>query len=159
MATVFIGVGSNVSPGPNIEKALSSLAEYCTELQESTCYMSPGIAGAGGMFVNLVVRARTALAPHELVATLKSIERACGRSSTQQTIDLDLLLYDDLNLHDGVVKVPREDIVRFAFVLKPLSELAPHQRHPVLDQSYAELWAQSQLSDETLTPVARDSLA
>ena len=159
MATVFIGVGSNISPGPNIDKALSSLAEYCSELQESTCYMSPGIAGAEGVFANLVVRACTALAPHELVATLKSIERACGRSPTQQTIDLDLLLYDDLNLHDDVVNVPREDIVRFAFVLKPLSELVPHERHPVLDRSYAELWAHSGLSDEALTPVPRDSLA
>lgn len=158
MATVFIGVGSNVDPGPNIAKALFLLADYCSGIEESPCYLSPGMEGAEGTFANLVIRARTSLAPNELVAALKGTERACGRSKTQQTVDLDLLLYDDLCCEDDVVKVPRADIERFPFVLKPLSELAPDERHPKLGLSFAVLWAQSKFADHDLTLTSRDSL-
>ena len=159
MATVFIGVGSNVNPGLNIAKALSLLANYCSEIAESPCYLSPGIDGAEGTFANLVLRARTELMPHDLVAALKRTESACDRSKSQQTIDLDLLIYDDLCREDDVVKVPRSDIERYPFVLKPLSELAPNERHPKLGLSYTELWAQSDFADHDLTLISRDSLA
>ena len=158
MAKIFIGVGSNVNPRSNIDKALVALTEFCDAIEESPCYLSPGENGATGIFANLVISAETDLSPFNLVRKLKSIERDCGRTAAQQTIDLDLLIYDELSLAEGDVNVPRDDIVRFAFVLKPLSDLAPQVTHPTLGLRFSELWHASNFSAENLTQIARNAL-
>jgi 2-amino-4-hydroxy-6-hydroxymethyldihydropteridine diphosphokinase len=52
-----------------------------------------------------------------------------------------LLLYGDAVLSDPAIRVPREDIRKYAFVLGPLAELAPELRHPLSGETMAELWA------------------
>ena len=158
MPQIFISIGSNEQPKRHITQALNLLADYCNHIQHSPWYLSQAVGAATGQFVNLVVRAETELPAIELVATLKSIERRCGRLKTNQTLDLDLLLYDDLILEEGAVRVPRSDIERFAFVLKPLVDLAPQMIHPVVGESYEQIWRNSELDISSLTVVSPDEL-
>lgn len=158
MPQIFISIGSNEQPKRHITKALKLLADYCNHIQQSPWYLSQAVGAATGQFVNLVVCAETDLAVGELVATLKSIERRCGRLKTNQTLDLDLLLYDDLVLEQGAVRVPRSDIERCAFVLKPLVDLAPQMIHPVVGESYEQIWRNSELDVSSLTLASPDEM-
>ena len=158
MADIYIAIGSNEQPGHNIRKALNLLTRHCQLIRESPWYSSAAVGSAEGQFVNLVVGAATALAPAELVVELKSIERMCGRIPTNQILDLDLLLYDDLVINDGAVRIPRDDIEKFAFVLKPLTDLAPMLCHPVLGKTYSEIWMASGLDAASLTVVSPNGL-
>ena len=151
MAHVFIGIDSKIEPAENINRALEALAACCTAIEQSPHYQSPGVDGAAGVFVNLVVKAQTHLAPEDLVAALKEIEQTCGRSASSHTIDLDLLLYDKLILNTDTVSVPRDDIERYAFVLKPLADLAPTEKHPVLALTYQEMWERAELDASHLS--------
>ncbi|MEM7467056.1 MAG: 2-amino-4-hydroxy-6-hydroxymethyldihydropteridine diphosphokinase [Pseudomonadota bacterium] len=158
MASIFVGLGSNTRPQENIDKAITQIEEFCDSVEESPCYLSPAVGKASGEFANMVIAAQTDLSPHALVARLKAIEYSCARSTSEQTIDLDLLLYDDLQMVSGDVRVPREDIELYPFVLKPLSELAPDLIHPQLNKTLKEMWRESDFNDAQLKPVQRASL-
>ncbi|MGR8949085.1 MAG: 2-amino-4-hydroxy-6-hydroxymethyldihydropteridine diphosphokinase [Gammaproteobacteria bacterium] len=158
MAKIFIAVGSNEAPGRNIDKALESLGAFCKDIGQSPWYVSPAVGAAKGEFVNLVVGANTELSAEAVVANLKSIELQCGRTASNQTLDLDLLLYDDFEINDGAVRIPRIDIERYAFVLKPLAELAPNAVHPVLKKKFSDMWHASEMDASGLKRVTRDEL-
>jgi 2-amino-4-hydroxy-6-hydroxymethyldihydropteridine diphosphokinase len=72
-----------------------------------------------------------------------------------RTLDVDLLLYGDQVIHDGAVRVPREDITHYSFVLGPLAEIAPGLRHPVTGQSLTDIWAHF---DKSRHPIHRVAL-
>ena len=89
---------------------------------------------------------------------LGPIEQALGRRRTldkfaARTIDLDLLMYDDLTIDDDELHLPREEITQNAFVLLPLSEIAPELNHPELQQSVSELWELYDKDSQPLTPI------
>jgi 2-amino-4-hydroxy-6-hydroxymethyldihydropteridine diphosphokinase len=96
----------------------------------------------------------------EVAKQLRQIELDNGRTRDSQkfsarTLDLDLLLYDDLILNDGRLQIPRNEIERYAFVLEPLAEIAPTLKHPVSGQSYGQLWEQfdkTHLKQKRVTP-------
>jgi 2-amino-4-hydroxy-6-hydroxymethyldihydropteridine diphosphokinase len=91
-----------------------------------------------GRFLNAVVLGTTALTPQALLGQLQRIEQALGRErpfpNAPRTIDLDLLLYDDLVLEQPELTVPHPRLHERFFVLVPLAELAPELRHPVLGE-------------------------
>jgi 2-amino-4-hydroxy-6-hydroxymethyldihydropteridine diphosphokinase len=66
---------------------------------------------------------------------------------------MNLLLYGDLICHDDEWDIPRQEITRNAFVLKPLSDLAPNEIHPELHRTYSQLWEQEDFSDQKLWQV------
>jgi 2-amino-4-hydroxy-6-hydroxymethyldihydropteridine diphosphokinase len=63
------------------------------------------------------------------------------------------LLYNDLVLLEGKLELPRDEITKNAFVLWPLAEIAPELKHPVLHQSYTELWAAFDKDKQPLWPI------
>ncbi len=142
---VYLSIGSNVEPQKHIQKALLMLQNEFNDLQLSTVYRNPAVGFAGDDFYNLVVGFQSALPPEMIVQRLNTIEQACGRHRAiekyaPRTLDLDLLLYGDHIIEQAELKLPRKDITEYAFVLKPLVELAAERLHPVLQQSYAALW-------------------
>ena len=143
MAQLFIGMGSSINRLENIQSGLASLKKVFGKLTVSTVYESESVGFSGENFYNLVVELHTNLSPEQLIAQLKAIETLHGRplktiKFAPRTLDLDLLLYDkEVN---SSINLPRAEITKNAFVLKPLAELAPQLKHPLLGETYQSLW-------------------
>lgn len=153
-----VGIGSNIEPEQNVRRALAELRRRFGALTISTIYVNPAVGFAGDDFLNLAVKFATALPVHELAAQLRAIEarhpaRGEATKFTARALDLDLLLYSDLVLESRDVRVPRPEITRYAFVLRPLAEIAGDCLHPVLRVTLAELWARFDRSQAPLRPV------
>jgi 2-amino-4-hydroxy-6-hydroxymethyldihydropteridine diphosphokinase len=145
MAQVYVSIGSNIERERNIESALQALAAAYGELRQSSVYESAAVGFDSAPFYNLVVAFQTEASPQSVQETLHRIENDQGRSRTAalaaRTLDLDLLLYDDLVIQAGKLILPRSDIDHYAFVLGPLAEIAGEQRHPVTGIRYADMWS------------------
>lgn len=144
-AQAFISIGSNIDAEYNIRSCLDALHRHFKPLQLSNFYESEAVGMEGDNFINLVAAFSTELGVHELNHALHQIELQHGRRRDQprfspRSLDLDLLLYDDLVLDEHGLVLPRDEITRYAFVLLPLSELAPDRIHPILHQTIADLW-------------------
>ena len=146
MARVFVALGSNLERERNLVQAVAVLAEAFGSPRLSPVYRNPAVGFAGEDFYNLVAELRVEVTPHVLVDRLRAIERRLGRGPGQgrrfapRTLDLDLLLYDDLLVNTGKLLLPHPDIERYAFVLYPLAQLVGDLCHPVVGSSYARMW-------------------
>lgn len=94
-------------------------------------------------FLNGVMRVRTLLTPRELLGRLHEIEKEAKRERIvhwgPRTLDLDILLYDDLVLDDEQLHIPHIEMHKREFVLKPLCQIAPYVRHPVYRRTAQEM--------------------
>lgn len=145
MPTAYVSLGSNIERDKNIRKGLAALTEQFGQLKLSSVYEADPVGFSGKPFYNLVVSFTSSLAVKQLCQTLRQIELACGRPKkaekfSARTLDLDLLLYDNLIICETDFHIPRIEITRYAFVLEPLAELVPDLIHPVLQVSYQTLW-------------------
>lgn len=159
MTAVFVGVGSNIEPRQNVERGLRLLGEHFPGLRRSTVYRTRSVGFSAEDFLNLVVVFETRLEPEALVQILHRIEERVGRKRAEtglrsRTLDLDLLLYGSEAIETGGIRLPRPDILKYAFVLKPLAELAGDRTHPVLGRSFMDLWAEFADETQELHPVA-----
>jgi 2-amino-4-hydroxy-6-hydroxymethyldihydropteridine diphosphokinase len=158
MALIYLSLGSNIEPQRHICAALDALAEHFGELQISTVYESESVGFEGENFFNLVVGVHSDLAIGEISAILKAIENANGRDRRQprfssRSLDIDILTVDDLaGVFEGIA-LPRDEVLKNAFVLQPLAQLAPHSVHPVTGQSFAQHWQQYDKTEQQLWPV------
>ena len=103
-----------------------------------------GLSDNGGDFINAALALETILSPQELLEHLRRIEWRLGkspghRSDLSHVIDLDLLLYDEFEIHDNGLDVPHPRLHERAFVLVPLAEIASHVVHPILSQTILAL--------------------
>lgn len=164
MAKVYISIGSNINREHNVRAAVADLRELFGELVLSTVYESAAFGFEGDPFFNLVV-GFDAEDIRQVTQTLRDIEQAHGRQRgdkkfASRTLDLDLLLFGDLDLHDKGIDVPRDEITRYAFVLGPLAEIAPEQQHPTLNKTYHHIWQdflkQHPRDARSIVPVAFD---
>ena len=131
-ATAYVALGANLNdPRAAIERAVASLAALTTTsaLRTSSLYRSASVGAVGPDYLNAVAELRTLLSPFELLAALQRIEDDHGRTrsyrNAPRTLDLDLLLYDDLVLATPTLTVPHPRLHERAFVLVPLTEVAP----------------------------------
>ena len=144
MAYIYISVGSNEQKELKIRAARKALTEVFGELQVSNVFESESVGFVGESFYNLVIGACTELSPKQVDQILKKIEQQNGRirggkKFSNRIIDLDLLLYDNV-ISTANPQIPRQEIIENAFVLQPLSEIAPNLKHPQLQQTYLQLW-------------------
>ena len=143
MAKIHINIGSNIDRNTQILRAFKSLYLIFSEVTLSAVYESEAEGFNGDNFYNIGVNVRTERTIAEVQYALHEIENRQGRSKemakfSARTIDLDLILYD--NVVDRDYNLPRDEILKYAFVLAPLAELSPDEKHPVLKKTYAELW-------------------
>lgn len=152
--TVYVGVGSNIEPRSHVPHALALLQEQYAPVTVSPVYTCPAVGFDGPPFLNLVVGFDTAADAVAVARTLRGIEDACGRDrsrpSASRSMDLDLLLYGDRVESAAEVRVPRADILRYAFTLKPLADIAPNARHPTDGRTYSALWSAFDNADQPL---------
>ena len=150
MATVYLGVGSNVGDRQaHIQKAVALLREH-EHVQVSAVSSLIETEPAGGVpqgkYLNGAIQIQTDLMPNDLLSALKGIERRCGRVKHEpngpRTLDLDILLYDDVVIVEGkTLSIPHPRMAERAFVLKPLAEIAPDAVHPRLQKTVRELFS------------------
>ena len=152
MSTVFISIGSNIEREKHVRAGVKALKEKFGHLQLSSVYQADAIGFSGEAFLNLIVGFDTQLSAAQVDAILDNIEKDNGRTAEQKkfnprTLDLDLVLYGNYISDDPNLEIPREEITRYAFVLEPLAEIAPLLKHPVTQQTYANLWERFDKSD------------
>ncbi|WP_444929494.1 2-amino-4-hydroxy-6-hydroxymethyldihydropteridine diphosphokinase [Microbulbifer sp. SSSA002] len=158
MAQVYLSLGSNINRAQYIRAALDALTEQFGELQVSRVFESEAVGFEGDNFYNLVVGLQTDLPLGQLAPCLRAIEDANGRlrsgpKFSARTLDIDILTYDDLTgVIDGVT-LPRGEIVKNAFVLQPLAEIAPQVLHPLAQKTYRQLWDEYDQASQKLWPV------
>jgi 2-amino-4-hydroxy-6-hydroxymethyldihydropteridine diphosphokinase len=156
LTQIYLGLGSNIEREPHLRAGLDALASFLTDLRCSPVFESQPVGIKSGPFFNLVVSAYTELPLMELDRRLKFIEAENGRYAPDRKglpLDIDVLLYGDLvGNFDGLI-LPRAEILKNAFVLWPLSLMAPDRVHPEAGKTFAELWRDAQI-DQVLAPVA-----
>jgi 2-amino-4-hydroxy-6-hydroxymethyldihydropteridine diphosphokinase len=145
MPRIWLSIGSNIEREHNIAGALASLRREFGALRLSRVYESEAVGFSGDAFYNMVVGLDTDLSVDDLNTRMRTIEAAHGRRRggekfAPRTLDIDLLTYGDRVISRPGLELPRDEILRYAFVLGPLAEVAPRERHPVDGRTYAELW-------------------
>lgn len=162
MSIAWLGLGSNINPESQIRAAIEELRAKFGNISLSPVYTSTAVGFKGNDFINLVARVETDLSPLELRRFLRDLEDRYGRirdvpKFSDRSLDVDILLYDDLVLISPVLDIPRAEILKFSHVLKPLADLDPDLVHPVKLVSIAELWESSGLDDNCLRLISLPS--
>ncbi|RYY74241.1 MAG: 2-amino-4-hydroxy-6-hydroxymethyldihydropteridine diphosphokinase [Gammaproteobacteria bacterium] len=158
MTHVFLGLGSNLNREKNIRAGLDALNNKFGRLICSRVFESESVGFRGSHFYNLVVSLQTELAIADLSETIKKIEDNHGRVRTgpkyrPQTLDIDILTYGNFVGVESGIELPRAEITKNAFVLLPLSEIAPNELHPQFKKTYSELWSEYDQSSQVLWPI------
>ena len=152
MSTAWLGLGSNINAEAHIRAGIRELEEKFEKVSFSPAYSSTSVGFEGDDFINLVARVQTDLHPIELRRYLRDLEDRYGRKRnvpkfSDRSLDVDVLIYDDLVVFSPLLEIPRAEIMKFAHVLKPLAELDPDLVHPVDRRKMAEIWESSGLDD------------
>ena len=136
--TACVALGANIGdPAQQIAAGFAALAALpgTRLVTRSSLYRSAPVGYADQPdFINAVAKVETALAPHDLLAALLAIERAHGRvrefPNAPRTLDLDIVLYGDVVMHDPGLTIPHARMLERAFVMVPLAEIAPDAMVP-----------------------------
>jgi 2-amino-4-hydroxy-6-hydroxymethyldihydropteridine diphosphokinase len=146
MSIVYIGIGSNLGDRKaNCMRAIELLAgKGLVVRKESSLYETdPWGDKNQPKFLNMAIEIETELKPRDLLGILAGIEKKLGRKKSHKwgprIIDLDILLYNSLTIDQDDLKIPHPFMHERDFVLKPLYEIAPDVKHPVLNLSTGEL--------------------
>ncbi len=158
MATVFLGIGSNIDAETNLSLGVGELRAKFGDIELSPIYSSPPFGFEGDDFLNLVARIDTSLSPLELHDVFDAIHEKAGRVRgcnrfLARTLDIDLLLYDQLIVDEPPIRLPRSDVLEYSFVLRPLADIAPDTVHPLTGNNYARAWAEFDASCHPLREV------
>jgi len=155
----FIGLGSNLEdPRSQLQRAFAELDRLPETrlVAHSSLYRSAPLGYPDQPeFVNAVAKVATALTPQALLQALLQIEHEHGRERTfrnaPRTLDLDVLLYDDTQLHEHGLTLPHPQMHLRAFVLQPLLEIAPDAAIPGMGPARQAL---QNCSDQVLEKLA-----
>ncbi len=144
MPQIAVSLGTNVKTEFHLKTALFLLRPFINNLVISPVYETEPVSFGGENFLNIVFGGEVKLSLEQTLDLLKSIEQQYQRNrqkynKTEITLDLDLLFYDDQVCQQPVV-LPRREILKNAFVLKPLSDVFADNKHPENGQTYLSLW-------------------
>ncbi|OFW17018.1 MAG: 2-amino-4-hydroxy-6-hydroxymethyldihydropteridine diphosphokinase [Acidobacteria bacterium RIFCSPLOWO2_12_FULL_67_14] len=145
MAHVAIALGSNVGDRERmLREGVAALQPHLRDVRVSTFHdTDPVGVGPQPTFLNAAAVGVTVLPPRDLLQTLLDIERTLGRErpypGAPRTLDLDLILYDDLIIDGPGLVIPHPRFRDRAFVLRPLAEIAPEWTDPVTGRTVQDL--------------------
>jgi 2-amino-4-hydroxy-6-hydroxymethyldihydropteridine diphosphokinase len=147
MAIVYIGLGSNMGDREkNLADAVSRLSSHpfiTTLKQSSVLETEPVDYLEQPRFLNKIIVIETTLAPCELLNQTREIEVKLGRQKTlpkgPRTIDLDILLYDEIILQTVDLTIPHPEIKNRKFIMQHLVELDPDLKDPITKQKYRDI--------------------
>ena len=156
MATVYVGLGSNIDPEKNLHLGIAELRRRYGQVDVSAVFRSRAVGFDGDDFLNLVARFESESEPSAIGEAISAIHKLAGRDRhggkwESRPLDIDLLLYNDRVMDEP--RVPREDVLEYSFVLRPLAELAPGLVHPVTGKTMLEHWQEFDASRHPLEVV------
>ena len=147
---VYLGLGSNLGDKRvNIMKALSLITERVGDILALSDFYKSQSWGYESLqtYLNVAIALETELTPEDLLVETQQIEYAIGRKSKtirgqyqDRVIDIDILLYKDRIIQTSDLTIPHPLLHQRQFVLKPLSEIAAHVIHPILNTTITELF-------------------
>lgn len=143
----FVAIGSNMGDKKGyLDFAVNSISKIkgcVVEKVSSFIVTKPYGYTEQEDFLNGCLKIRTLLTPFELLEALQEIEKEAKRERNihwgPRTLDLDIILYDDLILDSENLKIPHIEMHKRDFVLKPMAELAPYKRHPITMKTVMEM--------------------
>lgn len=161
MPLLSLSIGSNVNPATNVRKAIDALRAHFGELRLSTVYESKAVGFDGDNFLNLVLATETEESLDSIKHYLKDLEDRLGRDRSKpkfsgRVIDVDILTYGDSDGSAAGLELPRGEITRNAYVLRPLADLLPETVHPPTGKTYGQLWQDYDKSRQALWSVDFD---
>ena len=149
MAEVYLGLGTNLgNKETNLNMAMEEIRKRVGEITSLSAYYltEPWGFDSQNSFLNAVCRVCTTLSPSKTLSVTQAIEKDLGRLKksgggqySDRPIDIDILLYDDLILNTPDLIIPHPLMHQRAFVMEPLTEIAPELVHPVLHRSMKEI--------------------
>ncbi|MGH8260930.1 MAG: 2-amino-4-hydroxy-6-hydroxymethyldihydropteridine diphosphokinase [Steroidobacteraceae bacterium] len=145
MPHVYVAAGSNVDPEPHLALAVTELDRAFGPLEVSPWYRNAAVGFEGADFINFVVGFETAEPLPRVIEQLRAIEARCGRPRdapkwAPRAMDLDILLYGDRVCEEPTATLPRPDLLKRAYMLGPLADLAPELVHPTAGETIGALW-------------------
>jgi 2-amino-4-hydroxy-6-hydroxymethyldihydropteridine diphosphokinase len=157
----YVSGGSNLRADSNLRRAAKEILRLHPRARFSRCYENVAVGFDGPPFINFVVELPVQCTAQQLKSELERIERLCGRPAqapkwAPRAMDLDIVLFGDSVQDEPGLRLPRPDLLRWAFMLGPLAELAPELIHPLERESIASLWQRFDRDTHPLTPVALD---
>jgi len=161
MARIWCSIGSNIERQQHVCGAIQVLREYFGTLQLSPVYETEAVGFEAAAFYNLVAGFDSDLSARQIQQIFRRIEDQHGRQRQQnkfssRTLDLDLLTWGDEVIQQDGLQLPRDEIERYAFVLKPLADVAPEQCHPLSGLSFAQMWQDSSMQEQKLRLIELD---
>ncbi|MDR7100401.1 2-amino-4-hydroxy-6-hydroxymethyldihydropteridine diphosphokinase [Lysobacter niabensis] len=145
MGKAYLSLGSNREPERHLREAIAALRRHFGGLVLSPVYRTRAVGFDGGDFLNAAAIIDTSLDPFALNQWLHALEDTHGRDRSgprfgDRTLDIDIVLFDDLMLEgEGHLQIPRAEL-KHAFVLRPLAEIAPDTVVPGTGHTLVELW-------------------
>ena len=145
LKTAYLSLGSNLGDREeNLRDAVRRLEELGEVKAASSFYETEPVEFTNQpWFLNIAVELETELMPRQLLSAVLKIERDMGRRRLQpkgpRLIDIDILLFGDVAMSDAKLTLPHPAMHERNFVLKPLAEIAPEAKHPLLRKSVKQL--------------------
>lgn len=145
MTEVYVAAGSNIDPVVHLRRALDELRRIYPRLVVSPAYRNKAVGFEGEDFINLVIGFSTQQPVTRVREQLQRVEKLCGRPDAApkwaaRSMDLDILLYGDLLSNEPGLVIPRPDLLRRSYMLKPMADIAPDVLHPLAQKTMLELW-------------------
>ena len=158
MPSVYLSIGSNVDRRHNVKSCITSLKAIFGNLSMSPVYESDSVGFEGDNFYNLVVGVETNLRVGEISTILKKIEDQHGRDRKApkfgpRTLDIDIITVDDMVGEVDGIKLPRDELLKNAFVLLPMAGRIGEQLHPEPGLSYQSHWERFDKSKQFLKEI------
>ncbi len=158
MAIAYLALGSNIEPEKNILEAVKLLSRSVRVLKSSTVYLTKPLLGKRQSdYFDCVVKIETTIGPQELKSrVLRAVEEKLGRRRSadryaSRTIDIDLILYGNLQISTRELTIPDPEIEHKAFLALPLCEVEPNLTLPPVDKSIQEV--ADKFANEEMVPL------
>jgi len=161
VARIYFSIGSNVDPLKYIELAVHELEHRFGPIDVSPVYQNKALGFEGTDFLNLVVGVDTDKTVDDICKEISAIHELAQRNNgkakfVSRTLDIDLLIYGQLVTPGPPLRLPRVDVLKYTFALKPLADIAADECHPESGRSYAEHWDAMDQAEHPLVRVEVD---
>ena len=150
MSTVYLGLGTNLGDKEvQLRTAVNEIEKRIGRIMILSAFYTtiPWGFTSEHTFLNAACAVETSLNPYELLSVTQDIEKNLGRKHksvdhhyADRLIDIDILFFDQIIIHEPDLQIPHPLLTKRDFVLKPLVEIAPDLVHPINHLTIRKLW-------------------